>query len=215
MTCVFFRECRLLANSMMISSRFQRFRSTNFRFLPGKPGEVPTLPFTSTVTRTTRFVPWTVGKQCLLMTLLAMAAVRFNICHWSCRYDEWVREVISECGHACKHIRVLPIFNATLPRFKMHHGSVGSNIMSVDCRYEAWWNSLYDAHVVCSRGFVHGGYCRADNTWILCGILFGLTKLLLLICNLKSRSKIPSIGNVQERLVHCFSGLVGGISACW
>eukprot|EP00884_Botryococcus_braunii_P007792 jgi/Botrbrau1/17013/Bobra.49_2s0071.1 len=49
-------------------------------------------------------------------------------------YDDYMRKVLEDCGERCKHIRILPVFNAALPRHNMHHGSVGRSYPQTDCR---------------------------------------------------------------------------------
>lgn len=55
--------------------------------------------------------------------------------------------VSQECGVACKNIRLLPIFDMSLPRYDSHHGTYGrgKDTGFTDCRHYCvnvvdWWN---------------------------------------------------------------------------
>ena len=69
-----------------------------------------------------------------------------------CRYGDWVRTYINTtCGVACENIRVLPIFDMSLPRHDAHHGSFGRGRFddkSTDCRHFCnpvvdMWNTIF------------------------------------------------------------------------
>jgi hypothetical protein len=69
-----------------------------------------------------------------------------------CRYGDWVRTFINTtCGPACENIRVLPIFDLSLPRHDAHHGSFGRGRFddrSTDCRHFCnpvvdMWNTVF------------------------------------------------------------------------
>ncbi len=49
---------------------------------------------------------------------------------------EIIHYLQNECGSACSHIHVLPIYHLSLPRTHSHHGSFGSGVKDsrIDCR---------------------------------------------------------------------------------
>ena len=77
---------------------------------------------------------------------------------FGCRYGDWIRTYINTtCGVACKNIRVLPIFDLSLPRHNAHHGSFGRGRFddkSTDCRHFCnpvvdMWNTVF-YNMMCS-----------------------------------------------------------------
>eukprot|EP00884_Botryococcus_braunii_P017926 jgi/Botrbrau1/4817/Bobra.0325s0036.1 len=52
-------------------------------------------------------------------------------------YNDYVRATIKDCGMDCAHIRMLPIFDISLPRYTLHHGALGRGLESGvrDCRH--------------------------------------------------------------------------------
>jgi hypothetical protein len=55
-----------------------------------------------------------------------------------CRYQDWISDHLAQCGEPCARIRVLPIFDLSLPRYDSHHGSFGRGRFddkATDCRH--------------------------------------------------------------------------------
>eukprot|EP00884_Botryococcus_braunii_P000146 jgi/Botrbrau1/10131/Bobra.0191s0004.1 len=54
-------------------------------------------------------------------------------------YNDWIKQIVSKCGMPCSHIRILPIFNLSLARYNLHHGSFGRGTLAKkpvrDCRH--------------------------------------------------------------------------------
>jgi hypothetical protein len=77
-------------------------------------------------------------------------------CLWhlkvGCRYGDWARTFLNKtCGASCANIRVLPIFDLSLPRYDSHHGSFGRGRFddkATDCRHFCnnvvdVWNTVF------------------------------------------------------------------------
>ena len=74
------------------------------------------------------------------------------------RYGDWTRTFLNTtCGGPCAKIRVLPIFDLSLPRFDSHHGSFGRGRFddkATDCRHFCnnvvdVWNTVF-FNMLCS-----------------------------------------------------------------
>jgi hypothetical protein len=60
-------------------------------------------------------------------------------------FDDYVDGLLAgPCQRGCAHVRVLQVFNMTLPRYNSHMGSMGRGMASgeADCRH--WCNNVYD-----------------------------------------------------------------------
>jgi hypothetical protein len=70
-------------------------------------------------------------------------------------YDEYIRELLRECGPRCAHISVLPVFDLSLGRPDSHHGSFGRGRVDdaiTDCRH--FCNNVVDVWNVVLYNFM-------------------------------------------------------------
>lgn len=69
---------------------------------------------------------------------------------------EIIKYLQSDCGPACSHIHVLPVYHPSLLAHNSHHGSFGRGISDrkIDCRHYCanvidTWNQVGESQAIC------------------------------------------------------------------